>query len=134
MNQPKIHNLHRGGVRRRGFSLIELVVVIAVTSIVAGLVASFSARPLLAYADVSRRAELIDAADGRDDLDVIHAEVYVDPSEFSSGGFPDLTPIVQATNLPFEPALFVLDGDGTVQARLDTTFDRSELAEALSLV
>lgn len=77
---------------------------------------------------------LIDAAAGRDDLDVIHAEVYVDPSEFQSGGFPELTPIVQATNLPFEPALFVLDGDGVVRARVDTTFDRSELAEALSLV
>lgn len=77
---------------------------------------------------------LIDAAEGRDDLDVIHAEVYVDPSEFASGGFPDLTPIVQATALPFEPALFVLDGQGVVQTRVDTTFDRSELADALSLV
>lgn len=77
---------------------------------------------------------LIDAAADRDDLDVIHAEVYVDPSEFASGGFPDLTPIVQATNLPFEPALFVLDGRGVVQARVDTTFDRSELADALRLV
>lgn len=77
---------------------------------------------------------LIDAAEGRDDLDVIHAEVYVDPSEFATGGFPELTSIVQATSLPFEPALFVLDGAGVVQARVDTTFDRSELTDALSLV
>ena len=77
---------------------------------------------------------LIDAAEGRDDLDVIHAEVYVDPSDFASGGFPELTPIVQATSLPFEPVLFVLDGDGVVQARVDTTFDRSELTDAIALV
>lgn len=50
--------------RHQGFTLIELVVVIAVTGIVAGLVSSFSARPLLAYVDVSRRAELVDAGDG----------------------------------------------------------------------
>ena len=77
---------------------------------------------------------LIDAAEGRDDLDVIHAEVYVDPSDFATGGFPELTPIVQATSLPFEPVLFVLDGDGVVQARVDTTFDRSELADAIALI
>ena len=76
---------------------------------------------------------MIDAAADRDDVDVIHAEVYVDPSDFASGGFPELTSIVQATNLPFEPVLFVLDGDGVVLARVDTTFDRSELAEALAL-
>ena len=77
---------------------------------------------------------LIDAAADRDDLDVIHAEVYVDPSDFASGSFPELTSIVQATHLPFEPVLFVLDGDGVVLARVDTTFDRSELAEAIALV
>ena len=77
---------------------------------------------------------LIDAAEGRDEIDVIHAEVWVDPSEFATGGFPELTAVVQAANLPFEPALFVLDGDGVVRARVDTTFDRSELAEALALV
>ena len=77
---------------------------------------------------------LIDAAADRDDLDVIHAEVYVDPSDFASGSFPELTLIVQATHLPFEPVLFVLDGDGVVLARVDTTFDRSELAEAIALV
>ncbi len=76
---------------------------------------------------------LMDAADGRDDLDVIHAEVYVNPSDFATGGFPELTPIVQAADLPFEPVLFVLDGNGVVIARIDTTFDRSELAEAIAL-
>ena len=60
--------------------------------------------------------------------------MYVDPSEFANGGFPDLVPAVEALALPYEPALFVADADGTIVARLDTTFDRSELAEALALV
>ena len=71
---------------------------------------------------------------GRTDLDAIHVEVYVDPSAFESGGFPDLTPLVDRLTLPFEPVLFVLGPRGEVRARLDTTFDRSELREALALV
>jgi len=79
---------------------------------------------------------LIDEIDetGRTDVDAIHAEVYVDPSIFEAGAFPDLTPLVAALDLPFEPVLFVLDGTGTVVARLDTTFDRGELRDALALV
>ncbi len=77
---------------------------------------------------------LIDEASERNDLDVIHLEVYVDPSEFASGGFPDLVPAVATLALPFEPALFVADADGTIAARLDTTFDRRELRAALALV
>lgn len=77
---------------------------------------------------------LMDEAADRDDLNVIHAEVYVDPADFETGGFPDLAPIVTEIGLPFEPALFVVDADNTVVARLDTTFDRSELRDALSSV
>ena len=77
---------------------------------------------------------LIDAAGDRDDLNVIHAEVYVDPTDFETGGFPDLTDVVNATSLPFEPVLFVADAANTIVARLDTTFDRTELAEALSRI
>jgi len=77
---------------------------------------------------------LLEVAGDRTDLDLIHAEVYMDPTVFATGAFPDLTPVVAALDLPYEPALFVLDGAGTVTARLDTTFDRSELAAALELV
>lgn len=77
---------------------------------------------------------LIDVGETRTDLDLIHCEVYVDPSEFAGGGFPDLVPAVDALALPYEPALFVADGAGTIIARLDTTFDRSELTEVLDLV
>lgn len=77
---------------------------------------------------------LIDEAGDRTDLNVIHAEVYVDPSDFATGGFPELTPAVNAMALPFEPAIFVAAADNSIRARLDTTFDRSELRDALSLV
>ena len=77
---------------------------------------------------------LIDETSDRDDLNVIHAEVYVDPSDFETGGFPDLTEVVDALALPFEPALFVAATDNTILVRLDTTFDRSELRDALALV
>lgn len=45
-----------------GFTLIELVVVIAITALVAGLIGSFVTRPILVYNDVARRTELVAAA------------------------------------------------------------------------
>lgn len=79
---------------------------------------------------------LIDEAADRDDLHVVHAEVYVDPQrDFSgegAGGLPETVPIVNAYGLPFEPALFVAAPDGTILSRLETIYDRSELAEAIA--
>ena len=75
---------------------------------------------------------LIDGAVGHDKVDFIHAEVYVDPSDFDTGGFPDTTPAIAAMGLPYEPALFVTDTDGILVARLDTMWDRSELADVLA--
>ncbi len=77
---------------------------------------------------------LIDGADGHDDVDFIHAEVYVDPSDFDKGGFPDTTASIAAMGLPYEPALFVVDAGGTLMARLDVMWDRSELADALAIL
>ena len=59
---------------------------------------------------------LIDEAGDRTDLNVIHAEVYVDPSDFATGGFPELTPAVNAMALPFEPAIFVAAADNSIRA------------------
>lgn len=55
----------RGRFPRRlgGFTLIEATVAIAVTGIVAALVALFIRAPVQGYADAARRAELTDQAD-----------------------------------------------------------------------
>lgn len=46
-----------------GFTLVEMVIAITITAILSGIVALFIQVPLLGYFDVSRRAELTDAAD-----------------------------------------------------------------------
>ncbi|CAG1016686.1 hypothetical protein BURC_01460 [Burkholderiaceae bacterium] len=49
--------------RQRGFTLMEAVLVIALTGIVAVMVGVFIRAPITAYADQARRGELTDAAD-----------------------------------------------------------------------
>jgi hypothetical protein len=80
---------------------------------------------------------LIEAAAGRDDLHVVHAEVYVDPNNdtgLATGAGGTVTEIVDAYVLPYEPVLFVVGADGIIRRRLDAIYDGSELAEALALV
>jgi MSHA biogenesis protein MshO len=59
---PRRHT-HASDRRRGGFSLVELVVVMVVSGIVAGTVGIFLSRPMEGYQDLSRRAALVDAAD-----------------------------------------------------------------------
>ena len=59
-------------------------------------------------------------------LSIVHAEVYTDESAKTS------TETVQAYGMTYDPALFLAAPDGTINARLDYTFDGSELDEALS--
>src|SRR5215210_7725394 len=49
--------------RQRGVTLIEMVIVITITAIIAGGVAVFISRPFESYIDAARRAELTDIAD-----------------------------------------------------------------------
>lgn len=46
-----------------GFTLVELIVVIVITSIIAGMVAVFIRVPVQGYVDLARRAEMVDVAD-----------------------------------------------------------------------
>lgn len=48
---------------QRGFTLVEAVIVIAITGIVAAMVAVFIRAPIQAYFDSARRAQLTDTAD-----------------------------------------------------------------------
>lgn len=48
--------------RQRGFSLVELIVVIVITGVIASVVGLFITGPIQAFLDTARRAELVDAA------------------------------------------------------------------------
>jgi MSHA biogenesis protein MshO len=56
-------NLPRHGMRSAGFTLIELVIVIAVGSVVVAFMALFIVMPMNAYTAQTRRAALVDASD-----------------------------------------------------------------------
>jgi hypothetical protein len=55
----------------------------------------------------------------------VHAEVYTDNTATTP------TDAVEAADLTFEPALFVIGADGTVLERIDAVWDESELVEVL---
>jgi hypothetical protein len=62
------------------------------------------------------------------DVRFVHAEVYEEPAE----SLDVQTPAVTELGLTFEPCLVLVGADGIVAERLDTIFDETELAEALS--
>lgn len=49
--------------RARGFTLVEMIVVVAITGIIAAAVAVFIRQPVESYVDTARRGELSDVAD-----------------------------------------------------------------------
>lgn len=52
-----------GKPRSGGFTLVEAIIVIALTGVIAAVVAVFITKPVQGYIDASRRAELADVAD-----------------------------------------------------------------------
>lgn len=58
--RPTLHNMIKD---YKGFTLIEAVIVIAITGIIGGIVAIFIRAPVEAYFDSARRAEMTDIAD-----------------------------------------------------------------------
>lgn len=53
----------RAPAHQRGFTLIEAIIAMVITGIVAGIVAVFMALPITGYVDAVRRAEMTDIAD-----------------------------------------------------------------------
>lgn len=76
---------------------------------------------------------LMEQTSGRDDLTVLHSEVYRDPKTSPDLGSAALAPVPEAYRLDFEPVLFITDRNATVVARADVTVDRGELKELLAL-
>jgi len=60
-----------------------------------------------------------------DAITFVHADVYTDKTAST------VAPAVQALNMTFEPALFLVGADGTVVERLDAVFDEAEIDERL---
>lgn len=76
---------------------------------------------------------LIDLTDGRDDLTVIHAEVYKAPKEAKGDlASAPLAPLPEKYGLLLEPVLYVTDTSGLITTRADAMIDRSEMQEVLS--
>jgi MSHA biogenesis protein MshO len=54
---------HAAGTNERGFTLIEMIVVIVITGILAGVLSRFLSEPVRGYVQVASRAVLVDQAD-----------------------------------------------------------------------
>lgn len=76
---------------------------------------------------------LIEEASGRDDLIVIHSEVYQNPKGVDDLSQAALAPLPAAYDMLWEPSLFVTDSSNTIVARGDIVVDREEMAQMLAL-
>jgi len=72
---------------------------------------------------------IAEAPEISEDVAIIHAEVYTAPTS-TDLGVP--APIMDATGLWFEPALYVIERDGTVAQRLDFMWDTVDLRAAIA--
>lgn len=75
---------------------------------------------------------LMDVVDGREDLIVIHSEVYQNPKAAKGDlAAAPLAPLPEKYGLLLEPVLYVTDRTGTITTRADATIDLSEMAEVI---
>jgi hypothetical protein len=80
---------------------------------------------------------LVDEITAFETIRAVHSEIYVNPTDaFAPGSTaaPELVNVVNEYGLSYEPSLVIADADHNVTARLDFTFDRTELREALAAV
>ena len=76
---------------------------------------------------------LIEVAGGRDDLVVIHSEVYKNPKSVTDLAEATLAPLPEAYDMTFEPCLFVTNSANELVVRGDIVVDRGEMQEMLAL-
>lgn len=76
---------------------------------------------------------LVEQLADRDDLSVVHAEVYVNPEEASGIGLGEVTEVVSKYRMSFEPSLYAFDAAGITRARLDYVMDAAEMRGAVDL-
>lgn len=76
---------------------------------------------------------LIEEAGGREDLVVIHSEVYEDPKTAADLSQAQLAPLPSTYRMGWEPSLFVTDAASTLVARGDIVVDRVEMRQMLDL-
>lgn len=78
---------------------------------------------------------LIAASTGRDDINIIHQEVYADfGRDTDTGIIPELAPLLLDWDLAFEPSLFVMDADATIVGARHFAFDSAETEELVGLI
>lgn len=78
---------------------------------------------------------LIEHGEGRDDIDIIHQEVFENfQRDTSAGNNPELAPLLREWDWQFEPSMYVMDANGTIVAGRHFTFDSDEVAELLDLI
>ncbi len=108
--------------RQQGFTLVEAIVVIMITGIIAGTVAIFMRGAVQSYFDTSRRAEISDIADtamrrmGRDIQGALPNSVRV------SGNYLEFVPIVEAGRYRTEKGTAAAD-DPLDFSAADNAFD-----------
>jgi MSHA biogenesis protein MshO len=112
-------SIRTGPRRAAGFTLVETVMVITITGVMAAMVASFIVQPVRAYLDTAARAALVDNADlalrriGRDLRIALPNSVRVAPS----GQALELIPTTGG-------ARYASEGSGALQAGvLDSSFE-----------
>lgn len=76
---------------------------------------------------------LMEVAGGRDDLVVIHSEVYKNPKSVTDLSEAALAPLPDAYTMTFEPCLFVTNSANELVVRGDIVVDRTEMQQMLAL-
>lgn len=97
--------------RQHGFSLIELVIVIVISAVLAGMLSVFISRPIEGYVDVSRRAGLVYNAESslrrmqRDIREALPNSVRVKPEGNGNGQVLELIHVKTAGRYREGPGL-----------------------------